>query len=154
MPMKLEYIDIPDLFRNTAEGFDFIYALNKTKNLDLFAIKTVQIIIDHQWKYWRVANLLVFGLPVYINLAVFWYYSNIVLPNLNDEDESFRSSRRFCLIVMNSLSVFFILNELPIIYNNWRGYYDLERLASWINSILIVYNTVNDDYHLKSFWTI
>ena len=154
LPMKLEYIDIPDLFRNTAEGINFIYALEKTERLDLFAIKTVQIIIDHQWKYWRVANGLVFGLPAIINLAVFWYYSNIVLPNLNDEDDSFRSSRRFCLIIMNSISVFFILNELPIIYNNWRREVDVERFANWIASILIVYNTVTDDYHLKSFWSI
>ena len=39
--MTLEYIDIPDIFRNTPEGFDLIYALEKTDKLDLFAVKTV-----------------------------------------------------------------------------------------------------------------
>ena len=41
LPMTLEYIDIPDIFRNTPEGFDLIYALEKTDKLDLFAVKTV-----------------------------------------------------------------------------------------------------------------
>ena len=39
--MKLEYIDMPDVFRNTDIGHEFINALNKTSMKSLFNIKTV-----------------------------------------------------------------------------------------------------------------
>ena len=44
-PMKMEFLDIPLVYWNTAAGFDFIYALNKCEDINVFALKSVQIMI-------------------------------------------------------------------------------------------------------------
>ena len=53
-PMILNYLDLPYIFGPTKDGFNFIYALEAMENLDLdiFGLKSVQIIIDQQLKKW------------------------------------------------------------------------------------------------------
>ena len=81
--MNLQYLDLPYIFNPTRKGFDFIYALSHCENMDIFTLKSVQIVIDCHARYWDKLNYLCVGLPMLINLIVFWYWSNIVLPNLD-----------------------------------------------------------------------
>ena len=88
-PMNLQYLDLPYIFGPTRKGFDFIYALSQCENMDIFTLKSVQIVIDCHARYWDKLNYLCVGLPMLINLLVFWYWSNIVLPNLDKQPELF-----------------------------------------------------------------
>ena len=86
-PMEMNYLDIPIIYRPTQQGFDFVYALTKSKDLNLFSSKSVQIVIDSQMRYWYRINHIFYGLPMVINLIVFWYWSNVVLINLGTDFE-------------------------------------------------------------------
>ena len=81
-PMNLQYLDMPHITRPTREGFDFIYALAECETLEIFDLKSIQIVIDCHARYWDRINYLFVGFPMMINLLLFWYSSNIILPNL------------------------------------------------------------------------
>ena len=51
-PMDLQYIDVPNIHKNTPVGKDFIYGLAQCENLELFENGVVQILIDNHWQYW------------------------------------------------------------------------------------------------------
>lgn len=40
-PMYLQFIDMPYIFTNTQDGFDFIYALTECRDIELFGLKSV-----------------------------------------------------------------------------------------------------------------
>ena len=47
--MSLQYLDVPNIFKQTAEGKDFMVALKNTEDIDIFGLKSIQIIIEaHQ----------------------------------------------------------------------------------------------------------
>jgi len=61
-PMSLMYLDVPNLYSNTPEGMDLIYALMAAEDLSIFALKSVQIIIDAQQERWlRIDYIAFFG---------------------------------------------------------------------------------------------
>ena len=87
--MDLKYLDIPHIHTATKIGSKFIEALghcsdakNNKNGIEIFKNKSVQIIVDNHWEHWRFFNMTCVGLPMLIQLAVFWYWSNIVLVNL------------------------------------------------------------------------
>ena len=65
-PMQTDYIDIPYLYTNTEHGMDFIYALSSTKpeKISLFGLKSVQILIDGHFVYWRKMSIFIIGIPM------------------------------------------------------------------------------------------
>ena len=151
--MNLQYYDAPDIYKRTPVGMDFIRALDTTDQIELFSLRSVQVVIDHHWSYWRRVNYLAFGLPIVLNLLVFWYWSNIVLPNLNEETGDFDTQNTVCIAILNIISAYFVLMEIPIIYRNWRRELHIERISNWIGAALILYNSINQDYTEVSFWT-
>lgn len=79
--MNLKLLDLPFVFKcPSKDGFKFIEALTKVKDLDTFSLKSIQIILDAHKVYWGKINLLAIGLPMGLQLIVFWYWSNIILP--------------------------------------------------------------------------
>ena len=84
-PMVLNFIDIPNLHKNTAQGRQFIYALNDCEDLKIFSLRSVQIIIDCHYRHWRWLNLKAFGIPLIILLIFFWHWSNIILTHLKKD---------------------------------------------------------------------
>ena len=50
-PMELQYIDMPDIHKQTAAGQAFMYALNnqEIEDLNVFGQKSVQILVDHHF---------------------------------------------------------------------------------------------------------
>ena len=65
-PMKLQFLDIPSVFFNTPDGFDFIYALKDSTDQSIFALKSVQIMIDEHARHWDKVNYLAVGMPMTI----------------------------------------------------------------------------------------
>ena len=45
-PMMLEYLDLPYIFRLSVKGYAFIEALAKCNNMEIFTLKSVQIVVD------------------------------------------------------------------------------------------------------------
>ena len=90
-PMEMEYLDMPFVYKPNKAGFEFIYALNKCDELEIFNLKSVQIIIDSHAEYWNRLNYIFVGIPMAFNLLNFWYWSNIVLVNLEQDPDAFES---------------------------------------------------------------
>jgi hypothetical protein len=79
--MTLQYFDIPRIYDQTDQGDKFIQVLADTDNVDIFQHKAVQVIVNHQWEYWRVANKWLMLIPYLIQLFLFWLWSNFLLTN-------------------------------------------------------------------------
>lgn len=47
-PMCLQYLDAPFVHTQTDLGYDFVDSLRKCKDITVFDLKSVQILIDHQ----------------------------------------------------------------------------------------------------------
>ena len=154
MPMKLEYLDMANAFVNSEDGFYLIRALEKTSNIELFALKSVQILIDYQWMYWRKAKNLTYGLPILINFLFFWYWSNIVLHHLGES--GFDQQNTICIAVLNILSVYMIVNELIIVYRNVWRIFNQERLITLIGAGLNMWNSLytEESQNERSFWVM
>mmetsp|Transcript_22986 Transcript_22986/g.28526 ORF Transcript_22986/g.28526 Transcript_22986/m.28526 type:complete len:89 (-) Transcript_22986:976-1242(-) len=88
--MQLRFIDLQHLYNSTEIGKDFILALHKCPNMEFYSNEVVQMIIDHQWAYWKPRSVWILGFPLTLQLILFLYWSNIVLPN-RDKGSSFET---------------------------------------------------------------
>ena len=90
--MQLNYLDIPYMYARTERGMEFIQALVddsiRKDDVSLFGLASVQIIIEHHEKYWKKRNLLFFGLPLLLQLIIFWLWSNLLLPGIQVDKEN------------------------------------------------------------------
>ena len=100
-PMDLRYLDIPYVFCPSKEGSKFIDALVECPELEIFGLHSVQILIDSHHYYWKRVNLITIGLPMVVQLICFWYWSNIVISNI-DEDLSRPARRNLTSSLMNN----------------------------------------------------
>ena len=41
LPMNLQYLDLPYIYRPTEKGFSFIHALTQCDNMDIFTLSSV-----------------------------------------------------------------------------------------------------------------
>ena len=87
--------------------------------------------------------MLLVGLPVLINLITFFFYSHVVLAALFEGDESYEGSRKLCLTIMNFCSLFFVVNELPVLVKDPRLDFNIEKMSGFLNSMFILWNSVN-----------
>ena len=85
-PMELVYFDLPFLHLHTEEGMDFLDALKDNKNKATFARPSVQTLVDKQWERWRWFNVRFNVAPMTLQLILFWFWSNVLLPNVDDPD--------------------------------------------------------------------
>jgi len=88
--MDLRYLDAPNIHKNTPVGMDFVKALSKCGDLELFNNGVIQILLDNHWKYWSFWSRVLVGLPLVIHLLVFWYWSNIVVVNIASNPDTFK----------------------------------------------------------------
>ena len=157
-PMEMNYLDMPFLHRPTKEGFDFIYALTKCSDLNLFSSKSVQVIIDSQARFWYRINHLFYGLPMVINLCVFWYWSNVVLINLESDGKNFDQHDTNCRVLLTITGIYLLSLEISAVIRRRLNYFtDMARLFNIITPTLILYNVwTPKDVGLTSttFWTI
>ena len=63
----------------TARGRDFIDALTECKDRDIFLLRSVQILVDHHYRYWQRINFYFVLLPSFLQVLIFWGWMNFVL---------------------------------------------------------------------------
>ena len=152
--MSMQYLDIPNIYQHTAEGMDFMHALKVTEDIEIFGLKSIQILIEHHQKYWLRRHLLVIGLPQLIQLLLYFYWSNIVLVNYEKSDY-YKDANQQVTIMMNIVSAYLILIELPVIWNQKLEYFgSIYKWVNWTIFVLIFVNSINTRVDWQSFWTI
>ena len=153
--MNLQYLDMPYITRPTQAGFDFIYALAECENLDIFNLKSIQIIIDCHARYWDRINYLFVGFPMVINLILFWYWSNVILPNLKNDD-SFESQDNIVRVFQTTTCLYLFALEISAIVKKRLEYInDTARIFNFITPILILTNVLTTEGHTEPyFWYI
>ena len=124
--------------------------------MDIFTLKSVQIVIDCHARYWDKLNYLCVGLPMLINLLVFWYWSNIVLPNLDKQPEFFEKPDAICRIFLVCTACYSFLLEITAIVKRLHLYLnDTARIFNICTPILILKNAFNTENRTEPyFWTI
>ena len=76
VPMKLHFYDIPLIFRNCKEGYDFIFALHEQTDVDIYAKKSIQRIITYHWQCWKKYFAYFIVMPQITVLLLFLYLSH------------------------------------------------------------------------------
>lgn len=135
---------------------DFLNALKVTEDIDLFGLKSIQILIEAHQKYWLKRHFLVIGLPQFLQLVTYFYWSNFVLINI-DTSDSFKRANDIVVIILNVLSAYLIFIELPVMWNQKLNYF--KNIMSWVNwtiFILIFKNSIDVQVQVywQSFWTV
>ena len=69
-PMTLQFLDLPNVHKSTEEGQELIYALyemhKENEDLEVFGLKSVQILIDWHIEHWQNINRYVIGWPIFL----------------------------------------------------------------------------------------
>ena len=152
-PMVMQYMDVPQLHYNTLEGMDFIDALSKSNDLELFALKSVQVLIDAQHSYWFKIDFYAFFLVELFQLIIFWFWSNIVLPNEKEGDKN--TSNTVLSIILVCTLIYFVIMEAPQIYKAPIKYVTNEiKIVNFLVLLGIFSNVIRDDYTQTGFWTV
>ena len=115
--MQLSFIDIPYVYNYNELGFKIIEALDDSTDINLFGLKSVQIMIDSLHHHWSRVNLVFIGIPLVIQLTFFLFYSNFVLPLLahNAYEEKFNDRRDAFRVILLISTVYLLLVELSYI---------------------------------------
>ena len=122
-----------------------IYALEQCENMEFFNNSVVQMIIDNQWAYWRPRSFIFLGAPMIVQLFVFVFWSNIVILNL-EHNESLQGWETFSLIVLITISFYFMLMEIPLIYYKRISWlFELQSLVNVLTDIFMLINCFNPD---------
>ena len=157
--MELMYLDIPVMHTHTPEGMDLVDALAFSKDTSLFALKSVQILIDAQSEHWLKIDYLAFFLPEVIQLLVFWYWSNLVLPYLKceeaDRNSSTKDQEAVCSVIMFLINIYMVAQEVPALIRSPLKYLTSAlKIANIGAVILLFFNIFNENYCHTDFWTI
>ena len=121
MPTDLQFFDIPLLFQDSKEGFQFIESLDQQKNVDIFSRKSIQRIINYRWKQWQNKFYLKLFIPYLILLLCYnirSYTGNLGWTSPTEIVISFITS--FFIIV---LPIYFLVLEFIIMMKNPRKYF-------------------------------
>ena len=54
--------------------------MTECPDIDFFTIRTVQVLVDHHFYFWYKINLNALVIPAFCQLALFWIWSNLILP--------------------------------------------------------------------------
>ena len=139
--MIMRYVDVPRLHQTNDEGRDFINALAANPNIELFDLESIQLMINAQQKHWLKLDMAFFFLPRFMQLLIFTYWSNIVLPNLGANVHDNENQNRNCSIVMNVLSFYIILMDIPRFMEDYWAYF--QRLHTLINLAVLLLIFIN-----------
>ena len=125
---------------------DFIEALAACKDVDLFKNKSIQILITAQQENWLWIDYVAFFLPMLIQLLAFWYWSNIIIVNLDKDTGDFETQATVTEIILIGISVYDLIMEIPIIVKaKWLYFNRLIKVINLIAVILIFINVANRD---------
>ena len=109
-PMELTYFDLPMLHLHTEEGMDFMEALKENGSIEIFGKSSVQILVDEQWDRWNFFNNWFRMIPIVLQLITFWLWSNVLLPNIDNEGLAITSL--VCEIIILVVSSYLLAIEV------------------------------------------
>ena len=85
-------------------------------------------------------------MPIVIQLLAFWYWSNIIIVNLDQDSEDFKTQATVLEMILIVTSVYDLLMEIPIIIKARLSYFNrLIKVINLIAVILIFINVANRD---------
>ena len=129
-------------------------ALKDTEDIEIFGLKSIQILIESHQQYWLKRHLLVIGLPQLLQLLLYFYWSNFILVKY-EASEYYRDANKQVTVLMNIVSAYLILIDLPIMWNRKLNYFNsINVWVSWTVYILIFVNSIDVQVKSESFWTI
>ena len=155
--MSLQYLDMPFVYNQTEQGYDLIYSLRKCKNISIFDLKSVQILIDQQNDVWKKISIIFIGIPMVIQLITFSMWSNIVLPNIFLADRDLSGLDQYCRISMTVIAIYLIVIELLAWYR--RGGFEYLKAPSRLFNVITPATILLNVYSTGSldeswFWTV
>ena len=153
-PMSMTYLDIPYLYTRTEQGYKFLDSV-ASADTELFSHAAVQILVDEQLSYWLYRNFAFFGAPLVFQLAVFWYWSNIVLPSIERDKDTFEAQDDVCMVILTIICVYFLLNEIPkAIKKRGDYFFSLTNITNLVSVLLILINIIDHKIEEASFWAV
>ena len=148
---------MPFVYNQTEQGYELVYSLRKCKNISIFDLKSVQILVDQQENVWKKISIIFIGIPMIIQLITFSMWSNIVLPNIFLADRDLSALDQYCRISMTVIAIYLIVIELLAWYR--RGGFEYlkapSRLFNVITPATILLNVSSTGSIDESwFWTV
>ena len=129
-------------------------ALKDTEDIEIFGLKSIQILIESHQQYWLKRHLLVIGLPQLLQLLLYFYWSNFILVKYESSDY-YKDANTQVTVLMNIISAYLILIDLPIMWNRKLNYFNsINVWVTWTVYILIFVNSIDVQVKSESFWTI
>ena len=91
-----------------------------------------------------------------IQLAIFWYWSNIVLPGLQKDYDAFEMHNKVCQHSLTITATYLLVIETSSVLKRKQEYLrDLTRIFNLITPTLILCNVYNVEARTEEyFWTI
>ena len=73
--------------------------------------------IDSHDNYWFKKNLVYIGLPMLLQLITFWYWSNIVMTNIDIDYDKYKTHNIVCQVILSITAVYLLTLESSAIVN-------------------------------------
>ena len=90
-----------------------------------------------------------------IQLLVFWYWSNLALPNLDNKENYFEWQDTVCRVLLVITSFYLLAIEVSAIYKRKFGYFLAPtKLFNVVTPLLICLNVFRKNIEETSFWTV
>ena len=118
---EIKAIEFDWLF-NENEGKDFLKALIKTENIEIFSVSTISNIILYLWGYYRLQIVLQVLIPFLIYFTVFILYSTWVNHEKNQEGSDNGDNKEYAIANL-TMTILVILGIL------WMGYFEFRQLC-------------------------
>lgn len=94
------------------------------------------------------------GAPLIVQLIFFWFWSNIVIVNIEEGSDDFRLANRVLIVLINLISLYFLVGEVfKMCKQRLRYFTFLENLVQVTQILLILSNSIWFDVESESFWT-
>ena len=102
---------MPLIFDKTQDGYNFMVALQKAgrNNVDIFAHKGIQLIVENQWRRWKAFNMTMIMIPMCIQLVVYSVNSCIFQPQAENVNGWLMNGFEF---MSAGLAIYFLCIEL------------------------------------------
>ena len=127
--VKCEVLDLPFIHSYNGEGFKhangLFKELSETNDLKLFSSKTVQYLIDFNWRNTKIYTICLLFIPFLLFLGTFIAYSNVYNGQFNNPDESFEIGYIVLSALLYFFSLYFLFNEfgqLALVRGSYFGW--------------------------------
>eukprot|EP00347_Sterkiella_histriomuscorum_P010355 403376619 len=126
--IKLEFLDIPTIHSFAGKnGQAFFNSLAGCSNMDLFACRSVQALIDYKWPLVREYTIKILFVPFIFYQALWIIYSNVFNGQMDESPEDLDITEKVIIALLYVFSIYFLFNESRQIINQGFRYL----LSAW-----------------------